>query len=51
MNFNIIAEGVETQNQLKFLKKRRCNDIQGFLMSKPIPPEEIEKLLQGNRTK
>ncbi|KGP63079.1 diguanylate cyclase [Legionella norrlandica] len=46
MNFNIIAEGVETQNQFTFLKKRQCNDVQGFLMSKPLSSEEIEKLLK-----
>lgn len=46
MNFKIIAEGVETQNQFKFLKKRPCHDIQGFLMSKPLSVVEMEKLLQ-----
>ncbi|KTC96687.1 GGDEF/EAL domain-containing response regulator [Legionella feeleii] len=46
MNFNIIAEGVETQNQFQFLKKRQCHDIQGFLMSKPLSPEEAARLLR-----
>lgn len=46
MNFNIIAEGVETQNQFQFLKKRRCHDIQGFLMSEPLSSEEAGRLLR-----
>ncbi|MFW2534165.1 MULTISPECIES: EAL domain-containing protein [unclassified Legionella] len=46
MNFNIIAEGVETQNQVQFLKKRQCHDIQGFLMSKPLSSEEAGRLLR-----
>jgi diguanylate cyclase (GGDEF)-like protein len=46
MNLNIIAEGVETQKQLEFLKKRQCNDIQGFLMSQPVSSLEIESFLR-----
>lgn len=45
LNLKVIAEGVETKEQLEFLKKNGCNRAQGFYYSKPVPPEEFEKLL------
>jgi diguanylate cyclase (GGDEF)-like protein len=42
---NVIAEGVETEVQLAFLKKNGCMAYQGYLFSKPVPIEEFEKLL------
>ncbi|MDX1573039.1 MAG: ammonium transporter [Methylophaga sp.] len=42
----IIAEGVETQSQLKFLKKEKCDVYQGYLFSKPIPSEQVMTLLE-----
>lgn len=44
-----LAEGVETQEQLVFLKSKGCDEIQGFLYSKPIPQDELEITLQENR--
>lgn len=41
----VIAEGVETHEQLSFLKKQKCDYIQGYYFSKPISPIEFEKLL------
>ncbi len=41
----IVAEGVETQDQLKYLENNKCDMIQGYLFSKPLPPEDIGKLL------
>lgn len=46
---NVIAEGVETQAQLDFLKQNGCMAYQGYLFSKPVPIEEFEKLLVANR--
>lgn len=43
LNLKVIAEGVETKEQLEFLKKNGCNKAQGFYYSKPIPPDEFEK--------
>lgn len=45
MDLKVVAEGVETSNQLKILKEKRCDYIQGYYFSRPLPPEEIEKLL------
>jgi diguanylate cyclase (GGDEF)-like protein/PAS domain S-box-containing protein len=43
---NVIAEGVETETQLKFLQARQCHYIQGYLFSRPRPAEEITALLE-----
>lgn len=42
----VIAEGVETQAQLDFLKSIGCDKIQGYYYSKPLPPEEFEAFLK-----
>lgn len=47
LDLSVIAEGVETVEQLNFLKARRCNEIQGNYYSKPIPAAEFEKMLAG----
>ncbi len=44
-NLNIIAEGVEKEEQRDFLLKEGCNEAQGFLYSDPVPPESISELL------
>ncbi len=45
LGFKVIAEGVETAEQLAFLRARQCDEIQGYLFSRPIPPEEFAKML------
>ncbi|WP_199385489.1 putative bifunctional diguanylate cyclase/phosphodiesterase [Geomesophilobacter sediminis] len=47
LNLSVIAEGVETEGQLEFLKKTECDEVQGFLFSKPIPPEEVLRFMKG----
>jgi len=42
---DVVAEGVETEEQLVFLKEVECKYAQGFYFSKPIPAEEAQKLL------
>ena len=41
LNLKVIAEGVETAEQLAFLRDNACDAIQGFLVSHPVPAEEI----------
>ena len=45
LNLNVVAEGVETQAQLDYLKNAGCNEIQGYLFSRPVSPEAIPVLL------
>jgi EAL domain-containing protein (putative c-di-GMP-specific phosphodiesterase class I) len=49
LNFSVIAEGIETNEQLHFLKENECKIGQGYFFSKPIPADEmVEYLLSGN---
>ena len=41
----VVAEGVETEEELKMLKEAGCDIIQGYYFSKPIPPSEMEKFV------
>ncbi len=41
MNLEIIAEGVETEDQLDFLRKEGCEQVQGFLFAKPMPSDAL----------
>ena len=44
LNMTTIAEGVETEEQLNFLRTSGCKRVQGFLMAKPMPEEEYARL-------
>lgn len=46
LDMKVVAEGVETKEQVEFLRKYGCDFIQGFYYSKPLPQEEFEKLLE-----
>ena len=45
MDLSVIAEGIENEDQLKLLRLVQCEYLQGFLISRPIPAEEIVLLL------
>ncbi|WP_297573961.1 GGDEF domain-containing phosphodiesterase [uncultured Deefgea sp.] len=48
LNLRLIAEGVETADQLSFLQKTACDQIQGYLLSRPIPADEFAVLFKRN---
>ena len=48
LGMQVIAEGVETQQQINFLTKYACDKIQGYIVSKPLKKEDFEKLLETN---
>ncbi|HUC92456.1 MAG TPA: EAL domain-containing protein [Paenibacillus sp.] len=45
LSLSVIAEGVENDEQLHFLKLHECEEIQGYLFSRPLPTEEMTRLL------
>jgi diguanylate cyclase (GGDEF)-like protein len=49
LGLSVVAEGVETPAQQAFLKAQSCDELQGFLFSKPMPAEMFGKLLAGSQ--
>jgi EAL domain-containing protein (putative c-di-GMP-specific phosphodiesterase class I) len=45
LGMTVVAEGVETTEQETFLRDHACDEMQGFLFSKPVPPENMPVLL------
>lgn len=48
LNLNVIAEGVETAEQMTFLRKNGCKEVQGYLFSRPVNAEQFESILSGS---
>jgi diguanylate cyclase len=49
LNLDVIAEGVETSQELAFLRQQKCREVQGFLFSQPVKIDDFEKLLFPNK--
>jgi EAL domain-containing protein (putative c-di-GMP-specific phosphodiesterase class I) len=45
LGMRVVAEGVETEEQLKVLKSQRCDEIQGYYVSRPLPPSDRQPIL------
>jgi diguanylate cyclase (GGDEF)-like protein/PAS domain S-box-containing protein len=50
LKLRVVAEGVETQEQLAFLKAHQCDEAQGYYFSRPVLPEQFAKLLKTGIT-
>jgi diguanylate cyclase (GGDEF)-like protein len=48
LSLEVVAEGVETQAQMEFLRSQQCDRYQGFLMSPPVPADRIQHMLGPN---
>ena len=46
LGYETVAEGVETKEQFDYLKSIECDNIQGYFLGRPMPSDEVEKLLQ-----
>lgn len=44
LNMRVVAEGVESVEQVAFLKKQGCDEIQGYVVAKPLPPDKVSEL-------
>jgi EAL domain-containing protein (putative c-di-GMP-specific phosphodiesterase class I) len=49
LKLKVIAEGVETLEQLEFLKSINCDEMQGYFISRPVPAEDFQQLLWTQR--
>jgi len=45
LGMRVVAEGIETEEQLEFLAERRCDEVQGFLISAPLAPQDFKLFL------
>ncbi len=50
LGLNTIAEGVETVSQMAFLRSHGCEEVQGYYLSKPLPPDQFEKFVNNSMT-
>jgi EAL domain-containing protein (putative c-di-GMP-specific phosphodiesterase class I) len=51
LRIRVVAEGVERDSQLDFLRRHGCDEMQGFLFSQPVPADEVQRLLTAQPSK
>jgi EAL domain-containing protein (putative c-di-GMP-specific phosphodiesterase class I) len=50
MKLRVVAEGVETADQLAFLRGNDCDEIQGYYFSKPVPADDFAEMVRSGKT-
>ncbi|GEM_PF-1239169 len=50
MGLGVVAEGVETEGQLHYLRRHSCDELQGYYFSRPLPADDLARLLQEGKT-
>jgi EAL domain-containing protein (putative c-di-GMP-specific phosphodiesterase class I)/FixJ family two-component response regulator len=50
MNLSVVAEGVETEAQMRFLQAKDCDEMQGYYLSRPVPAEDLGPLLREHQS-
>jgi diguanylate cyclase (GGDEF)-like protein len=49
LSLRVVAEGVETEEQLDYLRRHRCDEIQGYFFSRPVPAADFEAMLRADK--
>jgi EAL domain-containing protein (putative c-di-GMP-specific phosphodiesterase class I) len=49
LNIGVVAEGVETADQLEYLRQISCDEVQGYLISRPVSAEQVLALLDTKK--
>ena len=49
LSLRVVAEGVETEEQAKILRLLKCDEMQGFLVCRPVPEPELRKVLAASQ--
>ena len=49
LGLKVVAEGVETIDELNFLKQHQCDEIQGFILSRPLSSREFSNLISSTK--
>jgi EAL domain-containing protein (putative c-di-GMP-specific phosphodiesterase class I) len=47
LDMSVVAEGVETGEELRLLRELACDEVQGYYISRPLPPDAMEALMRG----
>jgi len=47
LNLKVIAEGVESQEQVQSLRRLKCDEMQGYVISRPLPPDQLTTMLES----